>query len=102
MLGVVQLRSANTSDPVTLVVFTPKFFQFIWSTRKREQLVKVRPFRPVVFWPSIVPPEMLKKVQLVEVKAAMFGFSLIVPSITTQVLEDRTRGASPVMMGAVR
>jgi hypothetical protein len=102
MLGVLQLRRANTSDPVTRKVFTPKFLQFIWSTRKREQLVKVRPFRPVVFWPSIVPPEMLKKVQLVEVKAAMFGFNLIVPSITTHVLENRVRGVSPMIVGAVR
>ena len=102
MLGVLQLRRANTSDSVTRVVLDPKFFQFIWSITKREQLLKVRPFRPVVFCPSIVPPEMLKKVLLIAEKALIPGLSLIVPSISTQVLEVRERGASPVIIGAVR
>ena len=61
MHGSLQPANRITSDPVTLVALDPKLTRFTPSTNTFEQFVKIIPLRPVVFCPSIVPPEILIK-----------------------------------------
>ena len=106
MQGSLHPAKRMTSELATRVVLDPKFSRFTSSTRTFPQLVNTIPLLPVVFCPSIAPPEILMKPNglpavPVATKAVTPGARAIVPSITTQVSDCSVRGLSPSMTGEV-
>src|SRR5688572_11481472 len=87
--GVLPPRKRTTSDPPRRGWRAPKFRRFIPSTTimRPEKSIALR---PVAFWPSMMPPEMLT-FACPDEETTMPELELMVPFRTTEVLEESTR-----------